>query len=294
MPQLALPSGRIHPELERRLQKIKADIGNDEYVGEYSLGIFEVLDAHFCLADYFFQQREGMSDVGPRDINLLHSALSRQKVPFVGEARWREKFDIAASLFFGLVRNHAFHDGNKRTAFVSCTLHLQKFRRKLRISHKEFEDFTVHVANKTLTSYDDFRDFQSSPDGEINFISRFLQRNSKHSDHHPQTITYRQLKWILERFGFSIDRPQGNYAGIIKISQRSGPWKDAQIGSKVMTIGYPGDSREIEQRALKEIRKHLGLDNKYGIDTEDFFSGTDPFHRSITYYEEALRRLAFR
>ena len=51
-----------------------------------------------------------------RDLNLLESALARPR-----NAASYEGADIvrqAATLLYGLVRNHPFLDGNKRTAYV--------------------------------------------------------------------------------------------------------------------------------------------------------------------------------
>ncbi len=60
---------------------------------------------------------------GIRDENLLRSALAR---PHNLEA-YGEDVDaatLAASYAFGIARNHPFHDGNKRTAFVAMELFL--------------------------------------------------------------------------------------------------------------------------------------------------------------------------
>ena len=53
---------------------------------------------------------------GLRDRGLLESALARgqQRATYDESADLR---DLAASLGYGLVKNHAFVDGNKRTAF---------------------------------------------------------------------------------------------------------------------------------------------------------------------------------
>jgi len=54
---------------------------------------------------------------------LLDSALARpQNLAAYGEPT---VFELAASLAFGIARNHPFVDGNKRTAFVSASLFLR-------------------------------------------------------------------------------------------------------------------------------------------------------------------------
>ncbi len=55
---------------------------------------------------------------GVRDEKLLESALARPRQLFAyGVAP--DLFDLAAEYAFGLARNHAFIDGNKRTALLS-------------------------------------------------------------------------------------------------------------------------------------------------------------------------------
>lgn len=59
---------------------------------------------------------------GVRDEGLLESALARpENLAAYGDP---DVFDLAAAYAFGIVRNHAFVDGNKRTAFVTAALFL--------------------------------------------------------------------------------------------------------------------------------------------------------------------------
>lgn len=57
---------------------------------------------------------------GMRDLTLLESALARpQQLHAYGDPQ-PDLADLAASLCFGIARNHPFVDGNKRTAITSC------------------------------------------------------------------------------------------------------------------------------------------------------------------------------
>jgi len=61
---------------------------------------------------------------GVRDEDLLVSALSRARNRF----EYDEDADLAslaAAYGFGLAKNHAFLDGNKRTAWACCVLFLK-------------------------------------------------------------------------------------------------------------------------------------------------------------------------
>lgn len=60
---------------------------------------------------------------GLRDEGMLESALARpRQLAHYGEPDFA---DLAASYGFGLAKNHAFVDGNKRAAFLSIGLFLR-------------------------------------------------------------------------------------------------------------------------------------------------------------------------
>ena len=69
------------------------------------------------------QLAEHGGGAGLRDHNLLSSALSRPlNLAAYGEP---DAADLAAAYGFGLSRNHAFIDGNKRTGFVAAAMFLR-------------------------------------------------------------------------------------------------------------------------------------------------------------------------
>jgi len=57
---------------------------------------------------------------GLRDEKLLESALARPQQLFAYGDPPPDLADLAASLTHGLAKNHAFVDGNKRSAIVAC------------------------------------------------------------------------------------------------------------------------------------------------------------------------------
>ena len=61
---------------------------------------------------------------GLRDLALLESALARPR-QLRAYADESEIIDLAAAYTFGIVRNHPFVDGNKRTGFVVGILFIE-------------------------------------------------------------------------------------------------------------------------------------------------------------------------
>lgn len=63
-------------------------------------------------------------DSGVRDAGLLDSALARPE----NKAAYEEPslFELAAAYAFGIVKNHPFIDGNKRTGLVAAVMFLER------------------------------------------------------------------------------------------------------------------------------------------------------------------------
>ena len=81
----------------------------------------EVLKAHYIISDYFISEGESVF-FGVKSFDLLSSAIARQHVEFAGIQKWEDCYHKMATLLFGLDKNHAFEDGNKRTALLSLSL----------------------------------------------------------------------------------------------------------------------------------------------------------------------------
>lgn len=61
---------------------------------------------------------------GVRDHGLLASALNKPRNLYDYETPKPDLAALAASYAYGIIRNHPFTDGNKRTALVICILFL--------------------------------------------------------------------------------------------------------------------------------------------------------------------------
>lgn len=85
---------------------------------------------------------------GVRDYTLLHSALERCKATFAGNDLYPSTREKAAALMHSLVMNHAFLDGNKRTAWQVTKRFLYTNGYVIRCSQQEIIDFCLAVDNK--------------------------------------------------------------------------------------------------------------------------------------------------
>lgn len=270
------------------------------YSGPGTLGIHDVLRSHFLIAEFFAHHEQGMASVGPRDISLLHSALNRQFTGFRNIPKWKTPIEIVATLFFGLIKNHPFHDANKRTALLSLLYHLMCLKMVPTCSEKDLENLAVNVADDKLSKYSIFRELKSKGDSdkEVKTIAWFLKRNIRQSDRRFYHITFNRLKQILNRFGYDLQNPRGNTVDVVRIIERRKIFgilgEKEQVGVKVAQIGFPSWTKDVGKGAIKTVREKTGLTHKKGIDSATFFKDEDPIDCLIARYQEPLISLANR
>lgn len=291
----------LDSSVEAEYHRWIAKVPEDPYATKSTIGLHDVLRAHFLIIDYFSTEAggEGVGGIGPKSLDLLQSAVYRQFVSFDGKDKWQTAYEKAATLLFGIVKNHPFHDANKRTGFLTTLLFLHRIGRIPRIDQRKFEDFVVDVADDQLQKYPRFRDLSEKvQDPEVQFIADFLKRNSRDIDNRSYFVTFHELNQILKRHGFELVNPRGNFIDVVQISQREdgmfGPHHSTRIETKLTSIGFPGWKKQVSIGDIKLVRDATNLTPAKGFDSKTFFQGADPVHALIDTYAEPLRRLANR
>lgn len=89
---------------------------------------------------------------GIRDEGLLDSAISRAENLFLyGKP---SLFDLAAAYAFGIAKNHPFLDGNKRTAFLTAYIFLERNGWILSAPEAEATIQTLALASSQISERD--------------------------------------------------------------------------------------------------------------------------------------------
>ena len=88
---------------------------------------------------------------GVLDLGLLLSAVARPQATFDGQDLYPDIFSKAAALLESLAGNHAFVDGNKRTAIASAGLFLGINGYRLTANNQQLEDFTLQCARHAVS-----------------------------------------------------------------------------------------------------------------------------------------------
>lgn len=104
-----------------------------------NLEVDEVLWIH----DYVIEHTGGSH--GVHNLGLLESAVARPRSTFGGDDLYVGVFSKAAALLESLALNHAFVDGNKRTAITSASEFLLVNDWEIVASNRELVDYTIYV-----------------------------------------------------------------------------------------------------------------------------------------------------
>ena len=110
------------------------------------------IDRAVLIAVHEMQLAEHGGGAGLRDANLLEPALSRPlNLAAYGEP---DVCALAAAYGYGISRNHAFIDGNKRTALVATELFLRRNGWRLIVSDADCVLTMLNVAAGDISEED--------------------------------------------------------------------------------------------------------------------------------------------
>ena len=88
---------------------------------------------------------------GLRDLGRLEAAVATQTQSVFGEELYMTPFEKAAALLRGIIGDHAFVDGNKRTGMLTGLTFLEVNDIAFKAKTGELEDFAVQVATEHLS-----------------------------------------------------------------------------------------------------------------------------------------------
>jgi death-on-curing protein len=102
----------------------------------------EIVSAHY----FMMKRMNDAEQAGVKDHGLLESAVHRPQQSVFGEDAYPSLFDKAAALLESLVKNHCFHNGNKRTAYMATKSFLILNGYYLRVERQYAVEFIVDIA----------------------------------------------------------------------------------------------------------------------------------------------------
>ena len=108
------------------------------------ISIKEIVVIHEILIDHF----GGLK--GIRDKDSLEAALNRPLQTFNNKELYPSILEKVAALLESLIKNHPFHDGNKRIGYTISRLILLNNGMDIKASEIEKYDFIISIAENKL------------------------------------------------------------------------------------------------------------------------------------------------
>jgi death-on-curing family protein len=111
-----------------------------------SLSVAEIEFIAFRLAEKFMTWNEPIPDFGSRFPNILESCLNQPFIQFSRKDLYRGIVGKASIMFYLMIKNHPFQNGNKRIAIMSLLYFLNKNGKWLDMDNKTLYDFAKNIA----------------------------------------------------------------------------------------------------------------------------------------------------
>jgi death-on-curing protein len=233
---------------------------------------------HWTIVEDFARQDDPISG-GVRTRALLESTALRPHTALGGISKYPTAAMAGAALFHSIVQNHAFHDGNKRTALVSLIAFLDTNGWLVQADEDELYAYVLRVAEHKI--YDDYdQSDHRSADRESLAIAEWLHERLRRVKKGEFVIQWRVLHRLLAQHGCQFKMPRrGNRMDITKDGKRP-------------QIQYTGDGMDVQRNTVHKIRRDLELDDAHGVDSQSFYRGDARIPEFINRYRKVLDRLA--
>ena len=128
-----------------------------------SITIIEIEYTAFRLAEKFMTWNEPIPNFGSRFPNILESCLNQPFIRFSKKDLYRGLVGKASILFYLMIKNHPFKNGNKRIAVITLLYFLHQNKKWLNTEEKALYEFAILVAEsparqkgKTLKKIESF------------------------------------------------------------------------------------------------------------------------------------------
>lgn len=272
-----------------------------------------IIDLHRLLSNstHLIDRMDPIEPQGIKDIRMLESAIGRQTVGSGTYYKYPEYNSNCATLIYGIIKNHSFHNGNKRAGLLSLIKHLYVNGYVLNpsLNSNEIYEFLIAIAdskipifsNKYRKKHSFIRTKEEKSRGNdwhidtiIRYIGFWIKRNSS-----PKQKTLKgelklsDLKKILQNKNIVINQNGGilevyiekesKFLGIKLPTSKKSNKRKYKLGANNTTIGIS---------TLNILRRDFNLTKADGVDNTFFYFEHSFLDYEIKTYKQLIYRLS--
>lgn len=271
-----------------------------------------VIELHELLSNnvHLLEEMDPVEPRGVKNIGMLESAVSRQTTGSGNYYKYPDPYSNASTLVYGIIKNHGFHNGNKRAGLLTLIKHLyiNGYVLSPALNSKELYEILVSIADSKLNEFfykhihrytfirtkEEKKESLWSVETEIRFFAFWIKKNS-----HPKASTIKGdvklsvLKRVLDnknikmvQNGSNLDvyiETENKFLGFFSLGKKMQMKKTYTLGNNRTSIG---------KATLVVLRKDFNLTKINGID-DTFFYDDDAFLDSeIKTYKKIIYQLS--
>ena len=227
---------------------------------------------HFALVDFFEKDGDPISPPGVKNEALLSSALHRPWTSLGDVEKYKTDDLKAAALLHSMIQNHPFHNGNKRTALVTCLVFYDKMGATLDAEENEYYQFILNIAQGNLNGLQE----KDNQDKFLREIAKWLRAHKTVYLKSFGDVKVSDFIKNCESLGATIREGDGYL-----------------ISANNDSVRIAKSTRRFESSVAKRYLVKLGLtERKIGLKFEEFLSGGYTDNNSFKKIVPLLRRLA--
>jgi death-on-curing family protein len=236
----------------------------------------EITSIHEHLVKLFEDGEDPISPPGVKSQALLESAQSRPSTAMGRTEKYPEFYSKAAALFHSLTKNHAFHNGNKRTALVVLLTMLYRNDKALRqdVTDDILYDFVLAVTSDAFPS----AEHGLSADEVIVRIKKWIRDHVESSVTKLSDMDTSTFVMKCEQAGAHVKKSStGNYA----------------VSREMRSVSIGKSKRKLSGNVIRTYLRRLGLTaTSSGVTMIEFVEGVTSEREQIRRFMTTLTRLA--
>lgn len=269
---------------------------------ECIIHLHELLTKNYHLID----KMDPVDPPGVKNVNSLESAVFRQHTGSNGWYKYDSVFKNCATLVFAIIRNHPFHNGNKRVAFLAMIKHLFEngyvlspstkhdyiYKLLLALADNKLPDFLSQIDKKLYKQYRAMNVW--SDEMVIDILSQWIRRNSEYKNVTVKTkIKLQQIREMLEAKNIFME-VNGTWLTLFQKKEKRfwglGTGKFDRIN--VRTYGLGNSMSEVGIKVINQIRKDYCLTQKDGFDNNAFYDREEFIDQEMVTYKTIIYKLS--
>lgn len=234
-----------------------------------------VTQIHNHLVSLFEHEEDPISPSGIKSQNMLESACTRPLTSIGKIEKYPSLNYKAAALFHSLTKNHAFHNGNKRTAIVTLLTLLHRNDRLLTMNVNDdmLYDFVLSVTSDEFPT----QNHGLSADLVVEEISNWIKSHTENSKFNVGSMKISDFKLKCTMAGAQV--------------KNSGAAFVVSFGNRSIRINQ--NTKQLEGPIVKKYLKRLSMtEASHGVAIGEFQFGASDERDVIHRFMSTLKRLA--